>query len=777
MRAITLGRKPLVSTVVQNVTEHGCGAFNVGATRVGSDNGRWPSNLVLAHHPGCKQGGTTMVPGYTINRWSDGAKPFGGGAGHEYESEKKPDEHVTVWDCARGCGTETFKVQGRSSGHYIKGSRKVGAKHGPASIPIDGVLSRSYADAGEATRYFKQIQETSTGELPQELIDYLEKMITPPDGEVLIVPDVSAVNWAEYEDAQLHGVVVIGTKADEFSGSDTLDQIWRVLRPGAHVAMIAPDEQQTGHTNTCALEDRGFEIRDSILLVQEPGRIHYVAKASTRERNAGIAPIKKEVQIDWCYPREDTDLDDLADALAEILDSEILEALADEGVAKAEIPKEFRDRFDTVKLNKIITVQNDHPTLKPKALMERLMADVPEGATVLDPFMGCYDDQTEVLTRTGWKPFSAVGFGDWFLTRCGSGKIEYQLPTDLHRYAYCGEMVRVKSRSTDLLVTPNHNMWGLTHADFNAGREPRMVRADALDRSVYRIPSGGQYKPEHDLFDRATMYLLGLYVSEGYLDSDRRYPNVIVTQNQGENWDQIMEWLAPFDPTTKGERRISIRVPWSLYGLIYQHCGESKYNKFLSATVLSNKHLDALFDAMVLGDGHVHKKHEQVQYWTVSPRLAGGFQELCVKLGFGSTLRVLDPKDSVMSDGRRVRGTTECFNICVTRSAHRKVLPDKHLTTELYDGEVFCVTVPNHTLYVRRNGRTTWCGNSGTTGLACIATNHSFMGIDLDEHHVKIASARAHYWESCERRPWSAEIDADVEPEEQPDPFAGMFEG
>lgn len=30
-----------------------------------------------------------------------------------------------------------------------------------------------------------------------------------------------------------------------------------------------------------------------------------------------------------------------------------------------------------------------------------------------------------------------------------------------------------------------------------------------------------------------------------------------------------------------------------------------------------------------------------------------------------------------------------------------------------YDGNVYCVTVPNHIIYVRREGIPFWCGNSG----------------------------------------------------------------
>ena len=29
-----------------------------------------------------------------------------------------------------------------------------------------------------------------------------------------------------------------------------------------------------------------------------------------------------------------------------------------------------------------------------------------------------------------------------------------------------------------------------------------------------------------------------------------------------------------------------------------------------------------------------------------------------------------------------------------------------------YTGNVYCVTIPNHILYIRRNGKGVWCGNS-----------------------------------------------------------------
>ena len=143
MKVAHIARKPLEGTVASNTLKYGTGSINIDGCRVASDGshlregtiarvltltgderegaaagmfrpgasftptnsplGRWPANLVLIHKPGCNPSGTRKSSGYAINRWSDGAKPFGGGAGHEYSTVKTPEMTEIVWDCVPGC--------------------------------------------------------------------------------------------------------------------------------------------------------------------------------------------------------------------------------------------------------------------------------------------------------------------------------------------------------------------------------------------------------------------------------------------------------------------------------------------------------------------------------------------------------------------------------------------------------------------------------------------------------------------------------------------------
>lgn len=170
MKVIHILRKPCSEgTVAANVLRHGTGALNVDATRIHSgpseggntsgetalgqgsgwnahnnrttaidrtmSAGRWPANLVLQHLPTCEQTGTREEPGYTVNRFTDGAKPFGGGAGHPYESEHVPPSTVPVWACGAGCPVAGLDAQHGDTGGASRFFKQVGGAPKP---PTDG---------------------------------------------------------------------------------------------------------------------------------------------------------------------------------------------------------------------------------------------------------------------------------------------------------------------------------------------------------------------------------------------------------------------------------------------------------------------------------------------------------------------------------------------------------------------------------------------------------------------------------------------------------------
>lgn len=192
-------------------------------------------------------------------------------------------------------------------------------------------------------------------QVPDDLIEYLRVMITPPKefpGEVLYIPEMGeGITFGAYPDSSLNGIIARGTPSEGQAA-----EMLRAVKPGAMILLIAPETQPTGHTGCIRLEDAGGEVRDAILLVQEPGRLHYVPKASRAEREAGCENLP-------------------AKSGAAAVDRE-------EGTEGLNSPRAGAGRTAS-------QVRNSHPTVKPIETMVALLRDIPvEDGPVLDPFMG-----------------------------------------------------------------------------------------------------------------------------------------------------------------------------------------------------------------------------------------------------------------------------------------------------------------------------------------------------------------------------------------------------
>ncbi|MCK5613083.1 hypothetical protein KAR91_65020, partial [Candidatus Pacearchaeota archaeon] len=88
----------------------------------------------------------------------------------------------------------------------------------------------------------------------------------------------------------------------------------------------------------------------------------------------------------------------------------------------------------------------------------------------------CFSKDTEVLTNQGWKLFKDLSREPTeFLAQYKNGEITYEKPIEYQRTKFQGNMVRIHGkRSMDLLVTPNHQC--LVQRDWK--NEPEFYRAD-----------------------------------------------------------------------------------------------------------------------------------------------------------------------------------------------------------------------------------------------------------------------------------------------------------
>ena len=107
---------------------------------------------------GCKRVGSQTVKAPVINRFTDGMKPFGEGAGHPYESTGGGTEEQAVYSCAEGCPVAALD--------QMSGSSRSAVRRGGEGEHLDQSRERwrfkraegGFDDSGGASRFFPQFE-------------------------------------------------------------------------------------------------------------------------------------------------------------------------------------------------------------------------------------------------------------------------------------------------------------------------------------------------------------------------------------------------------------------------------------------------------------------------------------------------------------------------------------------------------------------------------------------------------------------------------------------
>jgi thymidylate synthase (FAD) len=411
--------------------------------------------------------------------------------------------------------------------------------------------------------------------------------------------------------------------------------------------------------------------------------------------------------------------------------------------------------------------------------------DVP--GQVLPEFAGrlCFDEETEVLTRVGWRRFGEIDGSEEVLTKNPrTGRAEYQRPVAYHRYEYEGDLWCAEGRDVSLAVTPEHRQWGRFRDHSRRLGEYCFVRTDEIGSRVFALDGAadgwaGSFPdrveiPSCEYTQRlanavgeygirtttlaatevrgrerigALARLCAYYATEGSLRHQRGTGQGIVIY--GDHVASVVGLCEALelphtvwtDPRNGGERvLIGGGVQWRSY--FERECGSGSQYKRLPRWVLDlpSEELQEVWRILVRTDGHVYASGREILV-TTSPEFAGQCQEILCKLGFNSSVT----KQSAAPG-------TNHRTYLVSRKVPRPILLNHRvpLQRRAYRGEVFCLTVPNGTLFVRRNGRPHFSGNcylsfgtdagleGGHKTISGRTTNESYLANILKTKHGSV---------------------------------------
>lgn len=348
----------------------------------------------------------------------------------------------------------------------------------------------------------------------------------------------------------------------------------------------------------------------------------------------------------------------------------------------------------------------------------------------------CYSDDTEVLTRRGWKKFADVDISlDEFATRNPKTKaFEWQNATYHHRAPFTGELCHFRSRSLDLLVTPNHRMVveGLPRALGGSRHRERgeaiVTAAELTELGVgshgRRIPVTSQWEaPDLARFELAAngrttskpfacsgddfAAFMGMYLSEGSASNGDQVAITQKSTSKGfEPFRELLERIFDRKVCHTGANFVIGRKVLHDYLAQFGKAHEKYVPEIVKG--MSARQLGIFWRFYMLGDGH-YGVTETIA--TVSPRMADDLQEVTQKMGLSASIRSDQcVVDTVFADGRVIKAANKRrkYTVALSRTEYRTW----KASSEPYSGEVFCVSVPNEVLYVRRNGKAAWCGNT-----------------------------------------------------------------
>jgi thymidylate synthase ThyX len=374
----------------------------------------------------------------------------------------------------------------------------------------------------------------------------------------------------------------------------------------------------------------------------------------------------------------------------------------------------------------------------------------------------CFDSETEVLTSDGWKKWENIVGNEFFATlNMETEELEFQESTQIIRELYHGKMYHIQTECVDLKVTPNHRMV-VRKVDTQAARRKEeglsIVRADELlgrrvkyKRTANWVGESPEYFdiPDVESHSRgnnrnggintivctgirvnamAFVKFVGYWLAEGGL-THTPGSGYMVTLSQkwdGKAWEGILEVLddLPFEYSVgvretkdigdnKGcENQATFRISGgkALYDFLKSYDGVENKGVPKELKNWGREYQQEMILAYLEGDGCLSFRSALGEGPTVSKRLADDLQEAALRAGWSASIRMRDSKWKRKPHHRDVY----IVGFAERRNSEPVVNTNGRIQDEMvdYSGMVYCATVPNGTLYVRRNGKPCWSGNS-----------------------------------------------------------------
>lgn len=354
----------------------------------------------------------------------------------------------------------------------------------------------------------------------------------------------------------------------------------------------------------------------------------------------------------------------------------------------------------------------------------------------------CFDEESEILTKDGWKFVKDVTKTDECLSRdTNDNKLDWVGVQKTHSRYYDGEMYSYQGKSLDVLVTPDHNL--LLHKRYN-GNNVKISAAESMGRKFDFVCGGGEWDNSssetievcgHIMNRKDFAYILGIFVTDGSINNQG---SITINQTKTFVKEKIEYKLKSCGinySKYKQRNGSSYYIPRKYLSFFEQFYDKNKRSiprEFLDS---DKETLSELLQGIIDGDGDNATDRNHIRISLASKPLVDNISEIAIKLGKSSNYSIRQPKKSYLKEeDRYIQGNDVYYVVSINETKTR--VKQKHNESLVpYSGNVYCVTLNKwHNVVMRRNGKMVWIGQCDPPYVPLTSDfNYSAEGFTIDD--------------------------------------------
>ena len=325
----------------------------------------------------------------------------------------------------------------------------------------------------------------------------------------------------------------------------------------------------------------------------------------------------------------------------------------------------------------------------------------------------CLTPDHEVLTENGWKSISEVKIDDKVITYNTSTKLlEYNKVENTHKKYINEKIYHLYNKHYDTLVTGEHRVYCEKEKIKNGIKtyEPIFYNPEKNIESYVRyVISGNKNNAGLDISDNMIRLIIWI-VADGYMEiKNGSFDSIRFHLSKERKIKELLNLLNDMgieytSHIQKDKKRYKIRISKKVFYNIGLNNYLDPFDKKLPKQFrkLNNYQTQIVYDTYAITDGH--KYNNTVQISTSKKDEMDILQEIFTlnNIHCQYSIRYFKNKNH-----KNAYIMSCCPGLCYTKPRGKQI---KNETID-YDGYVYCLTVPNSTFLVRRNGKTFITGN------------------------------------------------------------------